>query len=84
MAQKTKLEMAIVNEVIAWRMKKKLSQLELSKLLKLSRGFIGQIESPNSPSKYSLNQLNWLAYKFGCSLHDFIPAKPIKEDDWGK
>jgi transcriptional regulator with XRE-family HTH domain len=84
MAKKTKLEMAIVNKVIAWREKKKYSQNELAKVLKLSKGFIGQIESPNSPSKYSFNQLNWLAYKFGCSLHDFIPAKPIKEDDWEK
>jgi hypothetical protein len=47
--------------------------------LGISRGFVGQIESPNHPSKYSLDQLNKLAIEMDCLLHDLIPAKPIAE-----
>lgn len=80
--RKTKFEMAVVEKVTAMRIKKNLSQDDVALLLGVSRGFIGQIESPNNSSTYNLNHLNRLAYEWGCSPIDFIPVDPIVEPDW--
>jgi len=81
-ARKTKFEMAIVDKVASIRHERGLSQKQIADILELTKGFIGQIESPNSPSIYSINHLNRLAYEFKCSVHDLIPSKPIVEKDW--
>lgn len=57
----------------------KLSQSELAFKLGVSNGFIGQVESSNSPTKYNLNHLDKLAAIFKCSPKDFMPEKPINE-----
>ena len=80
--QKTKFEMAVIDNVAEMRRKKNLSQDDIAIILGLTRGYIGQIESPNSPSTYNLNHLNRLAYEFGCSPQDFLPSKPITEENW--
>jgi transcriptional regulator with XRE-family HTH domain len=80
--QKTKFEMAVIDNVTEMRRKKNLSQDDIAIILGLSRGFIGQIESPNSPSTYNLNHLNRLAFEFGCSPQDFMPKKAIEEAGW--
>jgi transcriptional regulator with XRE-family HTH domain len=74
---KTKFELAVVNKVREFREAKGLSQDAIAMYLDLSRGFVGQIESPGSPSKYNLNHLNILAAEFGCSPKDFMPEDPI-------
>lgn len=43
----------------------------------VSDGFISQVESPKSPSKYNLNHLNEIAKYLGCSPRDFLPEKPL-------
>lgn len=80
--QKTKFEMAVIDKVTEMRRKKDLSQDDIAIILGLTRGYIGQIESPNSPSTYNINHLNRLAYEFGCSPQDFLPNKPIAEEGW--
>lgn len=80
--QKTKFETAVIDNVTEMRRKKNLSQDDIAIILGLTRGFIGQIESPNSPSTYNLNHLNRLAHEFGCSPQDFLPVKPIVEEGW--
>jgi transcriptional regulator with XRE-family HTH domain len=84
MAKKSKFEMAIVEKVKGIREEKKLTQDDLAAMLDLSRGFVGQIESVHSPSKYNLNHLNRLALEFGCSPKDFIPEKAVMESGKGK
>lgn len=79
--RKTKYESAVVDKVAAMRRELGYSQNDIATMLNLTRGFIGQVESPNSPSIYNLNHLNRLAHEFGCSVHDFIPSKPIQEAD---
>jgi len=74
---KTNFEMEVVNLVKEKRIEKGFSQDDIALFLDLSRGFVGQIESPNSPSKYNLNHLNKLAYEMKCSPKDFIPKEPI-------
>jgi DNA-binding XRE family transcriptional regulator len=81
-SQKTKFEMAVIDKVTEMRRKRNLSQDDIAIILGLTRGFIGQIESPNNPSTYNLNHLNRLAYEFGCSPQDFLPGKPVLEPGW--
>lgn len=80
--RKTKIELAVMEKVTQLRLAKGLSQDDIAAILECSRGYIGQIESPNSPSTYNLTHLNRLAYEFECSLHDFLPKHPIIELDW--
>jgi transcriptional regulator with XRE-family HTH domain len=80
--RKTKFEMAVADKVAEMRRARGLSQDDIATILSLTRGFIGQIESPNSPSTYNLNHLNRLAFEFNCSIHELIPSEPIKESEW--
>lgn len=80
--KKTKFEIAVIKKVVEMRNKKGFSQDDIATALELTRGFIGQIESPNSASKYNLNHLNRLAYEMGCKPKDFMPDNFIAEDDW--
>lgn len=81
-SKKTKFEMAVIDKIATMRREQGLSQDDLALFLEVTRGFIGQVESPNSPSTYSLNQVNRLAYKLGCTIHDLMPHKPIIEKSW--
>jgi transcriptional regulator with XRE-family HTH domain len=76
--------MAVVEKVKAMREEKNLTQDDIAAMLDFTRGFIGQIESPNSASKYNLDHLNRLALEFGCSPKDFIPEKAVVESGKGK
>ena len=79
--KKSNIELAIIRRTIAVRKEKGLSQNNVAKMLDLTRGFIGQVESINSSSVYSLDHLNRLALKLNCSLHDFVPKDPIIDSD---
>lgn len=67
----------IINKIREKRIEKGLSQDDIAIILNVSRGFIGQIESSNFPSKYSLDQINLIAREFKCSPKDFMPDEPI-------
>jgi transcriptional regulator with XRE-family HTH domain len=82
--KKTKFEMAVAMQVAEVRRQRGLSQDALATMLEVSRGFIGQVESPNSPSAYSLDQINRLAYELECSVYDLLPQQPIAEDFWDR
>lgn len=81
-AQKSKFDMAVADKVAELRRKRGLSQDAIAAMLEVSRGFIGQVESPNNPSSYSLNQINRLACEFGCTICELLPSMPIIEDSW--
>jgi transcriptional regulator with XRE-family HTH domain len=76
-SRKSEIESYVIHKVREKRGELNLSQSELATLLDVSNGFIGQAESPNSPTKYNLNHLNKLAIIFKCSLKDFMPDKPF-------
>ncbi len=84
MGKKSKFENAVIDKVKQMRISKDLTQDDIAMYLNVSRGFIGQIESPNSPSKYSLDHLNKLAIEMDCSPKDFFPEKPMPEVGKGK
>lgn len=84
MAKKTKFEIAVIDKVKDMRIKKNFTQDDIAVFLNASRGFIGQIESPSSASKYNLNHLNKLAQEMGCSPKDFMPEKAVVEGTKGR
>lgn len=76
---KSVTEYEIVKLVLSIRNREKKTQRDLADLLKVSAGFIGQIEMESSSSMYSYNQLNEIAKYLNCSLKDFMPEKWIEE-----
>lgn len=78
-AGKSKFDQAVIDLVKAKREAESLSQDKLAEFLDVTRGYIGQVESPLERAKYNLNQLNRLAYEMKCSPRDFIPADPFFE-----
>ncbi len=81
-AKKSQFEIAVADKVAAIRREKGLSQSDLATILEVTRGFIGQVESPNFPATYSLDQINRIAYELEYAVHDLIPATPIPENFW--
>ena len=76
-AKKSKFELAVIQKVKEFREYRGLGQRDIAAILGVTEGFIGQIESPNSASKYNLNHLNTLAKELQCSPKDFIPENPL-------
>ena len=78
-SSKSELELFVISKARALREEANLSQSELAFRLGVSNGFIGQVESIKSQSKYNLNHINRLAIIFNCSPKDFLPDLPLKE-----
>jgi transcriptional regulator with XRE-family HTH domain len=78
---KTKIEQYVIDKIKEVRTQKGFSQDDIAMFLDTTRGFIGQIESPNHSSKYNLNHINKLAIELDCSPKDFFPDKPFPEGD---
>lgn len=78
-AVKSEIELFVISKAKALREQVNLSQSELAFKLNVSNGFIGQVESPNSPSKYNLDHIDKLAVIFNCSPKDFLPDKNINK-----
>lgn len=74
---KTKVEWAIVKQVRKIRKAKNKTQRNIAAFLKVTPGYIGQIETETSPSMYSYDQLNHIAAELGCSPKDFMPEEPL-------
>ena len=77
--KKTNIEQYVINKIKEIRIEKGFSQEDIASILDTSRGFIGQIESPNHAAKYNLNHINILAKELKCSPKDFLPEKSILE-----
>ena len=74
---KSKIDWFIINKVREFRLAKKLGQIHLAVQIGKSLGYIGQIESPKSKSRYNTDDLNALAKLFKCSPKDFWPEKAL-------
>jgi len=74
---KSEIDLYIIGKVKELRIEFKYSQAVLAVKLGVSDAFIGQIENPKNPCKYSTEQINKLAQIFNCSPKDFLPEKPI-------
>ncbi|MBT0812836.1 helix-turn-helix transcriptional regulator [Litoribacter ruber] len=80
MAKKSKFELAVIEQVKRVRESKGFSQADVASFLECDKSFIGQIESPNSNSKYNLNHVNRLAFEMNCSPRDLIPETGFWEE----
>lgn len=72
-AKRTRLEQFTIDRVKAIREEKGFSQSDLAVWLDTTRGFIGQVETPNHASKYNINHLNVLANELEVPLRSLIP-----------
>ncbi len=75
--QKSAFDLYVSSAVRKERMAQRVSQAMLAYGIGVSDGFISQVESPKSPSKYNLNHINEIARYLGCSPRDFLPEKPL-------
>ncbi len=73
----TPIDQFVIDRVREIRKSKKITQEQIADFLKVSEGYIGQIESPKFIAKYNLESLNQLAKLFECSPKDFLPEKPF-------
>ncbi|KQN34418.1 XRE family transcriptional regulator [Pedobacter sp. Leaf41] len=78
-AVKSEIELFVISKAKALREHSNLSQSELAFKLDVSNGFIGQVESSNSPSKYNLDHIDKLAVIFNCSPKDFLPDTNVNK-----
>jgi len=76
---KSHLELYIVEVIKKKRKHLKKSQEDIAKVLGVTVGYIGQIESKKLKSMYSYDQLNQLAKYFKCSPKDFMPERAIED-----
>lgn len=76
---KSEFDMAVIARVKKIREEKHITQDQIAYFLDLTPGYIGQVESPKTRSKYNLNHLNRLAFEMKCSPRDFLPEKPFDE-----
>jgi len=76
---KSAIELFVIGKAKALREQANLSQSELAFKLDVSNGFIGQVESTNSPSKYNLDHIDKLSVIFNCSPKDFLPETNVNK-----
>ncbi len=67
----------VIQKVKEMRLKKGLSQSQLSFELDLSNSLISKVESGKYNKKYNIYHLNEIAKVLDCSLSDFLPKKPM-------
>jgi transcriptional regulator with XRE-family HTH domain len=77
--RKSKIEQYVIDKIKEIRTEKNISQTQLALALETSRGFIGQVESPQSASKYNINHLNTIANELEVSIKEFFPDQPFPE-----
>ncbi|MCC8035899.1 MAG: helix-turn-helix domain-containing protein [Rikenellaceae bacterium] len=71
---KTEIDIRIIENIKVLRKKRDISQRTLAEMIGVSYGYIGDIERPNSPCKYSAWHRYLIAKNFDCSLYDIFPA----------
>lgn len=75
---KSDIDLFVINRIKEKRKELNVSQRSMAAILDCTAGFIGQVESENSDTKYSVHQLYLIAKDFECSPADFFP--PINSD----
>ena len=71
---KSKIDLLVINRIKEKRKELKVSQRGMAEILGCTAGFIGQVESQNFDTKYSVHQLYLIAKDFDCSPADFFPS----------
>lgn len=77
---RSQIEQYVIDRVREIRLSQNVSQAMLAYGIGVSPGFIGQVESPYSPTKYNLNHINDIALYLNCSPADFMPPLPFQNE----
>ena len=72
------IEEYVIDEVRRRRIELGISQAALADYINVSKGFIGDVESPRRKAKYNLLLLNEIAKVFNCSPRDLLPLEPLE------
>ncbi|MFR2524895.1 helix-turn-helix domain-containing protein [uncultured Alistipes sp.] len=73
----TPIDQYVIDAIRKERRAQRISQSTLAFGIGVSKGFIGQVESPKCDVKYSVRHINEIARYLGCSPRDFLPQKPL-------
>ena len=73
----SKIDRFVIKKVKERRIELGHSQASLSYELDVSASFIGQVESDNYKTRYSLERLNEIARILKCSVQDFLPHQVL-------
>ncbi len=73
----SKIDRYAIKKVRERRIALNYSQADLSYELEVNTGFVGQVESDKTTTRYSLERLNQLAGILNCSIYDFLPKTPL-------
>lgn len=76
------IERYVIKRVKEIRESNSITQEELSLSIGKNIGFISQIEAPSKKAKYNLIHLNLIAIALGCSIKDFLPDGPIRDNKY--
>ena len=74
---KTAIDLYVIDAIRRERRAQKVSQAMLSFGIGVSRGFVGQVESPKYNTKYNIIHINEIAKFLGCSPRKFLPEEQI-------
>jgi len=77
---KSAIDLFVINKVKEKRKELNISQRGIADILGCSAGFIGEVESENYVTKYSVHQLFLIAKEFECSLSELFP--PLDSDQF--
>lgn len=75
---KSEIDLFVINRIKEKRKELSISQRGIAAVLDCSAGFIGQVETDSTETKYSVHQIYLIAKLFDCSPADFFP--PIDAD----
>lgn len=76
---RSEIDIKVIRNVKTIRKKLNISQRLLGEIIGTSPNFVNQVESANSPCKYSVHQLYMIAKYFGCSVSElFPPIDPLE------
>lgn len=78
---KSDIDIYVIERVKEKRKALGISQRVLSEILGRSIGFVGQVETPHCPAKYSVHQLFLLSQEFECSAGEFFPPLDFESSE---
>ena len=76
----SEIDQYVIDKARELRVKKGMSQLDLSISMGLAEGTIAKIENPTQAAKYNLRHINLLAHALACSPKDFFPDHALPND----
>jgi transcriptional regulator with XRE-family HTH domain len=76
----SEIDQYVIDKARELRVKKGMSQLDLSISMNLAEGTIAKIENPTQTAKYNIRHINLLSKALGCSPKDFFPEHALAND----